>query len=31
MKCMKLGERNIEIAEYPKKGDTFLLHNELNK
>ena len=31
MKCMKLGERNVEIAEYPKKEDANLLHDVLNK
>ena len=31
MKCKKLGERNVEIAEYPTKEDTKLLHSELSK
>ena len=31
MKCMKLGERNVEIAEYPTKEDTNLLHDVLKK
>ena len=31
MKCMKLGDRNVEIAEYPTKEDTNLLYDVLNK
>ena len=31
MKCMKLGGRNVEIAEYPTKQDTQLLHSKLSK
>ena len=28
---MKLGGNNVEIAEYPTKDNTHLLHKELNK
>ena len=27
MKCMKLGERNVEVTKYPTEEDARLLHN----
>ena len=31
MKSMKLGERNVEVTNYPTKADAQLLHNAMRE